>query len=337
MEIHKIPMDFQLEVFPDASVSTTATSPFSLPHPPSHSARRLPFQPQPLLQVPLQSVPNANHRRNQVASQPRYGSPLPHPCLSRSTAKADPASGVAFHCLAPLPALRFGTHIPQTKAKTEAYLQGQAETMKRLRIRDMENSDEDWGVIEDDDSACEAEERNDVVVKKSFSTKLSLLSRRSRNQLHSPRKPLIINAAPRNPPPLTRSPRTYPQEAGTLETWTHVFRAPRERKSNTITLCFISSTSSLSLNVRRTKSVCSPTHQVPSIDVRVHQSHHQSLSCESIGIESLLSSHFLIQQATLQYPVDDLLVGHIPIEHQQSPLTSKLRFSSSTNDASRQQ
>ncbi|KAG6369647.1 hypothetical protein JVT61DRAFT_14143 [Boletus reticuloceps] len=78
--------------------------------------------------------------------------------LSISAAMADPASGVAFHRLAPLPAPRFGIHTPQSKAETEAHLKGRAETMKRLRIRDMENSDEDWGVIEDDDSACEVEE-----------------------------------------------------------------------------------------------------------------------------------------------------------------------------------
>ncbi|KAH0827406.1 hypothetical protein J3R83DRAFT_4062 [Lanmaoa asiatica] len=115
--------------------------------------------------------------------------------LSISAAKADPASGVAFHRLAPLPALRFGTHTPQSKAETDAYLKGQAETMKRLRIRDMEDSDEDWGVIEDGDSACEAEERNDVAAKKPFSNKLHLLSRRSKN-LRSPRKPLTIKAVP---------------------------------------------------------------------------------------------------------------------------------------------
>ncbi|KAG8213596.1 hypothetical protein J3R82DRAFT_10265 [Butyriboletus roseoflavus] len=115
--------------------------------------------------------------------------------LSISAANADPASGISFHRLAPLPALRFGTRTPQSKAETEAYLKGQAETMKRLRIRDMENSDEDWGVIEDDDSACEAEERNNVGAKKHFSNKL-FLSRRSKNQLRSPRKPLTIKAVP---------------------------------------------------------------------------------------------------------------------------------------------
>ncbi|KAF8441622.1 hypothetical protein L210DRAFT_3399167 [Boletus edulis BED1] len=116
--------------------------------------------------------------------------------LSISAANADPASGVAFHRLAPLPAPRFGIHTPQSKAETEAHLKGQAETMKRLRIRDMENSDEDWGVIEDDDSAYEVEERNSVPTKKPLLNRLPLLSRRSKNQLRSPRKPLTIKAVP---------------------------------------------------------------------------------------------------------------------------------------------
>lgn len=138
-------------------------------------------------------------KRKSSAHSGGFSTPLRHSVstpLSISAAKADPASGVAFHRLAPLPAPRFGVHGSQSKAETEAYLKGQAETMKRLHIRDMENSDEDWGVIVDDDSACEAEERNNVPTKKSFSNKLPLLSRRSKNQLRSPRKPLTIKAVP---------------------------------------------------------------------------------------------------------------------------------------------
>ncbi|KAF8423703.1 hypothetical protein L210DRAFT_3653791 [Boletus edulis BED1] len=118
--------------------------------------------------------------------------------LSISAANADPASGVAFHRLAPLPAPQFGIHTPltQSKAETEAHLKGQAETMKQMHIRDMENSDEDWGVIEDDDSAYEVEEQNSVPTKKPLLNKLPLLSRWSKNQLCSPRKPLTIKAVP---------------------------------------------------------------------------------------------------------------------------------------------
>ncbi|KAF8452168.1 hypothetical protein L210DRAFT_3660183 [Boletus edulis BED1] len=116
--------------------------------------------------------------------------------LSISAANADPASGVAFHHLAPLPAPQFGIHTPltQSKAETEAHLKGQAETMKCLHIRDMENSDEDWGVIEDDDSAYEVEEQNSVPTKKPLLNKLPLLSCWLKNQLCSPRKPLTIKA-----------------------------------------------------------------------------------------------------------------------------------------------
>ncbi|KAF9232741.1 hypothetical protein BU15DRAFT_90586 [Melanogaster broomeanus] len=117
--------------------------------------------------------------------------------LSLSAAKADPTSGVAFHRLAPLSAPRFGTRTPQSKAETDAYVKKQAETLKRLRIRDMDNSDEDWGVIEDEGSGCEAEEDNDVVVgKKLFAHKLPLLSRRSPSRSLSPKKPLLINVMP---------------------------------------------------------------------------------------------------------------------------------------------
>ncbi|KIJ15359.1 hypothetical protein PAXINDRAFT_11904 [Paxillus involutus ATCC 200175] len=78
--------------------------------------------------------------------------------LSISTAKVDPASGVVFHHLAPL----------------DAYVKRHTETMKQLRIHDMDNSDEDqWDVIEDNDSGCEVEEDN--------------------SQPLSPKKPLLIN------------------------------------------------------------------------------------------------------------------------------------------------
>lgn len=63
----------------------------------------------------------------------------------------------------------------------EAYLKGQAETMKQLHICDMENSDEDWGVIVDDDLACEAEEQSNVAAKKPFSHKLPLLLQHFKN------------------------------------------------------------------------------------------------------------------------------------------------------------
>ena len=210
---HPVPIDDDEGSF-FLSPSSAATSPF-LP-PPSSQPLRTPVKEE------LRSKARSVLKSKQLNVQPEVASSSAVPCaglgtkrkssahsggfstplrqastpLSISAAKADPASGVAFHRLAPLPALRFGTRTPQSKAETEAYLKGQAETMKRLRIRDMENSDEDWGVIEDDDSACEVEERNDVATKKFLPNKLPLLSRRSKNQLRSPRKPLTLKAVP---------------------------------------------------------------------------------------------------------------------------------------------
>ncbi|KAF8547606.1 hypothetical protein OG21DRAFT_1490074 [Imleria badia] len=151
--------------------------------------------------------------------------------LSISATKANPASGVAFHRLAPLPAPRFGI-----------------QTMKHLRIRDMENSDEGWGVIEDEDSACEVEERSSLPTKKPLLNKLPLLSRRSKNQLCSPRKPLIIKAVPQKGSALNEVTKAISPGGHILKRWApleaHVPQAPQECKSDTITFCFISYTSS---------------------------------------------------------------------------------------------
>lgn len=236
--------------------------------------------------------------------------------LSISAAKADPASGVSFHRLAPLPAPRFGIRTPQSKAETEAYLKGQAETMKRLRIRDMENSDEEWGVIVDDDSACEAEERHNVATKKPLSHKLPLLSRRSKNQLRSPRKPLVIKAVPQK-----GSARDEVTEA--ISPGGHILkRRARSRPVSLELLESVNQTSSptassqvclvLSSNICHTKSSSfrSLTHQIPSIDV--HSSHPQSPFRPSIQIAFLLSMMFPSQGAALRCPADVLLVA-VPI------------------------
>ena len=257
--------------------------------------------------------PSVGTKRKSSAQSGGFSTPLQHSAstpLSISAAKADPASGVAFHRLAPLPALRFGTRTPQSKAETEAYLKGQAETMKRLRIRDMENSDEDWGVIEGDDSACEVEERNDMATKKPLSNRLPLLSRRSKNQLRSPRKPLAV--------------RAVPQKGSTLDEVTeaispggHILkRRARSRPVSLELLCSVNQTPSptasshvriaLSSNVCRTNMfwpVYSLTHRVPSMDV--HQSPRQSPFRQSVGIGHLLFTvaHFR-HRATPHCPVD---------------------------------
>ncbi|KAH7913486.1 hypothetical protein BJ138DRAFT_625398 [Hygrophoropsis aurantiaca] len=100
-----------------------------------------------------------------------------------------------FHRLAPLPAPRFLTRTPQSKAETEAYMSSQTETLKKLRIRDMVHSDEEWGVVEDDsDSGCEVgEDQND----RGDELFLDLPSvHRAKPSSLSPKKPLHINVVP---------------------------------------------------------------------------------------------------------------------------------------------
>ncbi|KAL4080281.1 hypothetical protein V8B97DRAFT_1931361 [Scleroderma yunnanense] len=102
------------------------------------------------------------------------------------------SSGAAFHRLAPLPAPRFG----HPKVDTDAYLKNQAETMKRLRIRDMDNSDDDWGVIEDNSSDSDTET---APAKKLFAPRLPALSRKSMS--FSPKTPLLANILPQKGTP----------------------------------------------------------------------------------------------------------------------------------------
>lgn len=63
-------------------------------------------------------------------------------------------SVVPFDRLAPLPAPKFTTQTPHSKAETEAFLRKQTATLTRLRITN--NSDEEFGV--DNDSGCEMDE-----------------------------------------------------------------------------------------------------------------------------------------------------------------------------------
>ncbi|KAG2150895.1 hypothetical protein DEU56DRAFT_578874 [Suillus clintonianus] len=101
--------------------------------------------------------------------------------LNISAPKPDPSSGIAFHRLAPLPAPRF-TPQPKSKADTDAFLKKQADTMKRLRIRDPDDSDEDWGIIEDWGSDGEPAQRLPAL-------------RKCKSRSISPKKSLLINAA----------------------------------------------------------------------------------------------------------------------------------------------
>ena len=115
--------------------------------------------------------------------------------LNISAPKPNP-SGVAFHRLAPLPAPRF-TPQPKDKAEADAFVKRQAETMKRLRIRDMHDSDEDWGLVELGDSDEERVQRLPAL-------------RKSKSQCVSPKKPFLINVAPL---PQKGSPRDEVTEA----------------------------------------------------------------------------------------------------------------------------
>ncbi|KIJ05489.1 hypothetical protein PAXINDRAFT_103766 [Paxillus involutus ATCC 200175] len=62
------------------------------------------------------------------------------------------------------------------KAETDVHVDRQAKTMKQVRIRDMDNSDEGWAVVEVDDSECEVGEDNDVAGMKRACSRPSLLS-----------------------------------------------------------------------------------------------------------------------------------------------------------------
>ena len=59
--------------------------------------------------------------------------------ISSAQNAVDPASGgVAFDRLAPLPAPRFTTRTPHSKAETEVHLKKHTESMTRLRICDLD-------------------------------------------------------------------------------------------------------------------------------------------------------------------------------------------------------
>ena len=113
-----------------------------------------------------------------MSSTPRTGK---RKSESTSTPLSISSSGVAFHRLAPLAAPRFAIRTPQSKVDTDASLRNQAETMKRLRIRDMDNSDDDWGVIEDNssESDCDLPGSYTVPAKKLFAARLPGLSRKT--------------------------------------------------------------------------------------------------------------------------------------------------------------
>ncbi|KAG6369594.1 hypothetical protein JVT61DRAFT_14213 [Boletus reticuloceps] len=206
------------------SPSSIATSPF-FPAPTSQPLRTPQLNAQSQV-ASTSAVPGTGvgTKRKSSARSGGFSTPLRQTAstpLSISATNTDPASGVAFHCLAPLPAPRFSIHTPltQSKAETEAHLKGQAETMKHLRIRDMENSDEDWGVIEDDNSAYEVEERNSIPTKKPLLNKLPLLLCRSKNQLCSPRKPLTIKAVPQKGSALDEVTEAISPGGHILERW----------------------------------------------------------------------------------------------------------------------
>ncbi|KAH7888468.1 hypothetical protein F5I97DRAFT_1803764 [Phlebopus sp. FC_14] len=154
--------------------------------------------PQSSSKLPATTRVGVGTKRKSSAQSGGFSTPLRQPVstpLPISAAKADPTSGVAFHRLAPLAAPRFVTRTPQSKAETEAYVKKQAETLKRLRIRDMDNSDEEWGVIEDEDSGCEIGKDHDVARSRQSVHNLPL-SRRSKSHSVSPKKPLLINVVP---------------------------------------------------------------------------------------------------------------------------------------------
>lgn len=77
--------------------------------------------------------------------------------LNISSARNSGAGGMAFDRLAPLPAPKFTSRTPHTKAETEGHLYRQTETLTRLRLTDRSISGDEFGG-DDDDSGCEMEE-----------------------------------------------------------------------------------------------------------------------------------------------------------------------------------
>lgn len=63
-------------------------------------------------------------------------------------------SGILLDRLAPLPAPKFAVCTPHTKAETDAHLQRQTATLTSLRIIDLNHSDDEFGVPQND-SGCE--------------------------------------------------------------------------------------------------------------------------------------------------------------------------------------
>ncbi|OAX44090.1 hypothetical protein K503DRAFT_861674 [Rhizopogon vinicolor AM-OR11-026] len=177
----------------------TSNQPLHTPIKDSHrsvlTAKRLNTQ-------PAHRVGVGTKRKSAQSSGGDFSTPLrPAPSatctpLNISAPKPDPSSGIAFHRLAPLPAPRF-TPQPKSKAEADAFVKGQTETMKRLRIRDMADSDEDWGFVEHQDSDEELVQRLPAL-------------RKSRSQSVSPKKPFFLNVAPL---PQKGSPRDEVTEA----------------------------------------------------------------------------------------------------------------------------
>lgn len=74
----------------------------------------------------------------------RVLTPLTTP-LTLASAKANNAAPKGFAFLAPLPAPRFTTRTPHTKAETDVHLKRQTDTMTKLKICDLDDSGDEFG------------------------------------------------------------------------------------------------------------------------------------------------------------------------------------------------
>lgn len=175
-------------------LSSSSAAPFFPPtssqplHTPIKHSHRTILAAKHLNTQPAHRVGVGTKRKSVQSSGGDFSTPLRHvpsgTCtpLNISAPKPDPSSGIAFHRLAPLPAPRF-TPQPKSKAEADAFVKRQTETMKRLRIRDMHNSDEDWGLVEFRDSDEECVQRLPTL-------------RKSKSQSVSLKKPFFINVVP---------------------------------------------------------------------------------------------------------------------------------------------
>jgi mitosis inhibitor protein kinase SWE1 len=156
----------------NGSISCSSSSPFS-PFFPTSDSQPLRTPVKQTHRVPGRSALSPIYSSSSIGPDPssvaRVGvgtkrKSTPHTPLEQHTLTplvvtsiSNSATGPLLDRLAPLPAPKFSTGTPQTKAETDAYLQCQTATLTTLRITDLHDSGDEFGGIEDD-SGCEMDD-----------------------------------------------------------------------------------------------------------------------------------------------------------------------------------